>query len=601
MVDRLELEDQADKAFKEYLRTDYKCSIYKENRDDWRQAEIVVSTVQSFLFKNKYKRIFNPTDFDLVISDEAHRSIGGNSRAVFEYFIGYKLGLTATPKDYLKKIDAGELSEKDPRELERRMLLDTYTTFGCEDGKPTFQYSLLHGVKDGFLVNPCVVDARTEITTQLLSDEGYTVEITDDSGEETSTTFSQRDFEKKLFSENTNRIFCKTFLENAYRDPISGEIGKSILFCVSQNHAAKITQILNEFADKMFQGKYQSDFAMQVTSWIPDAQQLTINFTNNRLGGKGNFHDLYQTSKTRVCVTVGMMTTGYDCPDILNVCLMRPIFSPTDFIQIKGRGTRKFNFANKEVLKDKGLIENIPKENLQKSRFKLFDFFANCEFFEEKFNYDEVLKLPPKGTSTEGGGGGGYVVDEYDSTKHDPLKTFAVNEIGLEGMKIDRMYFEKFEDKVKEDEKIKELVQQKDFDAIEQYIISQIFDKPEEYYNISKLRNAIKIDRRLSLREIIEKIFGFIPYFKSKDELLDEEFEKFDSRYLPPEEYFTFARDFFKSYITDSEFRDIIENKKYALLNTNPNGDVFRKLPPELRFAIPEYIKDNVSLNKFVA
>ena len=72
-------------------------------------------------------------------------------------------------------------------------------------------------------------------------------------------------------------------------------------------------------------------------------------------------------------------------------------------------------------------------------------------------------------------------------------------------MKIDRMYFEKFEDKVKEDDKIKELVQQKDFDAIEQYIISQIFDKPEEYYNISKLRNAIKIDRRLSLREIIEK------------------------------------------------------------------------------------------------
>jgi len=481
------------------------------------------------------------------------------------------------------------------------MLLDTYTTFGCEDGKPTFQYSLLHGVKDGFLVNPCVVDARTEITTQLLSDEGYTVEITDDNGEETSTTFSQRDFEKKLFSENTNRIFCKTFLENAYRDPISGEIGKSIIFCVSQNHAAKITQILNEFADKMFPGKYQSDFAMQVTSWIPDAQQLTINFTNNRLGGKGNFHDLYQTSKTRVCVTVGMMTTGYDCPDILNVCLMRPIFSPTDFIQIKGRGTRKFNFANKEVLKDKGLIENIPAENLQKSRFKLFDFFANCEFFEEKFNYDEVLKLPPKGTSTEGGGGGGYVVDEYDSTKHDPLKTFTVNEIGLEGMKIDRMYFEKFEDKVKEDDKIKELIQQKDFDAIEQYIISQIFDKPEEYYNISKLRNAIKIDRRLSLREIIEKIFGFIPYFKSKDELLDEEFEKFDSRYLPPEEYFTFARDYFKSYITDSEFRDIIENKKYALLNTNPNGDVFRKLPPELRFAIPEYIKDNVSLNKFVA
>lgn len=602
LVDRLELEDQADKAFKEYLRNDYKSVIYKENRDDWRHAEIVVSTVQSFLFKNKYKRIFSPTDFDVVISDEAHRSIGGNSRAVFEYFIGYKLGLTATPKDYLKKIDKDTLSDKDPRELERRMLLDTYTTFGCEDGKPTFQYSLLHGVRDGFLVNPSVVDARTEITTQLLNDEGYTVQLTDEDGEDVSTTFSQRDFEKKLFSENTNRIFCKTFLENAFRDPVSGEIGKSILFCVSQNHAAKITQILNEFADKMFPNKYQSDFAMQVTSWIPDAQQLTINFTNNRLGGKGNFFDLYQTSKTRVCVTVGMMTTGYDCPDLLNVCLMRPIFSPTDFIQIKGRGTRKYNFRNKEVLKDQSLIENIAPELLQKSKFKLFDFFANCEFFEEKFDYDEVIKLPPKGSGSDGTGGGGYTTsDDYDSTNPDPLKSMKVSDIGVEGMKIDRMYFDKFEDKVKEDAIIQEMVQHKDFGAIEEYIVNQIFDKPNEYYNITKLRNAMKVDRRLSLREIIEKIFGFIPYFKSKDELLEDEFEKFDSRYLPSEEYFSFAKDYFKSYIIDTEFRDIIENKKFALLNTNPNGDVFRKLPPELRNTIPEYIKDNVSLNKFIA
>ena len=266
LVDRLELEDQADKAFREYLKTDYKCSIYKENRDDWRQAEIVVSTVQSFLFKNKYKRIFTATDFDLVISDEAHRSIGGNSRTVFEYFIGYKLGLTATPKDYLKKIDTTALSEKDPRELERRMLLDTYTTFGCEDGKPTYQYSLLHGVRDGYLVNPSVVDARTEITTQLLNDKGYKVQLTDEDGEETTATFSQKDFERKLFSENTNLIFCKTFFENAFVDPISWEVGKTIVFCVSQNHAAKITQILNDIASQKFPGKYQSDFAMQVTS-----------------------------------------------------------------------------------------------------------------------------------------------------------------------------------------------------------------------------------------------------------------------------------------------------------------------------------------------
>ena len=143
LVDRLELEDQALKAFKKVLANDCKSVIYKENRDDWRHAEIVVTTVQSLLFNNKYRQLFSPTDFDLVISDEAHRSIGGNARAVFDYFIGYKLGLTATPRDYLKKFSKDAPTTKDPREFERRLLLDTYRTFGCDDGQPTYRYSLL--------------------------------------------------------------------------------------------------------------------------------------------------------------------------------------------------------------------------------------------------------------------------------------------------------------------------------------------------------------------------------------------------------------------------------------------------------------------------
>ncbi len=601
LVDRLELEEQANKAFKAYLKNDYTSVIFKENRDNWRKAEIVVSTVQSFLFKNKYKRIFTPTDFDLVISDEAHRSIGGNSRAVFEYFIGYKLGLTATPKDYLKKVDKSALGENDPRELERRMLLDTYITFGCNDGRPTYQYSLLHGVRDGFLVNPTVADARTDITTQMLSDQGYVITTKDEDGNEEEAAYSVRDFERKFYSEKTNEIFFRTFLEHALRDPVSKEIGKTLVFCVSQNHAAKVANMLNLLADKMFPGKYESDFAVQVTSNVTDAQQFTINFTNNRLRGSGNFLDLYKTSKARVCVTVGMMTTGYDCQDILNICLMRPIFSPSDFVQIKGRGTRKWNFADKEVLRDKSLIETFTKEDLDKKRFKLFDFFANCEYFEEKFNYDEVLKLPSIKDKPEGKEPRPYVNDEFESNKHDPLASLVVADVGMEGMKIDRMYFEKFEEDVKNNETVQQLMQQQNMDAVEQYIANEIFNKPNEHYNLDKLGNAMKVDRPLSIREIVEKIFGFIPYFKNKEELLEDEFEQFDSRYLPEEEYFNHAKNYFKSYITDPEFRDIIENRKYALLNTNPNGEVFRKLPAELRTLIPQYIKDNVALNKFTA
>ena len=118
------------------LSADYDTVIYKQNRDDWRRAEIVVTAVQSLLFNNKYQQLFSPTDFDLVISDEAHRSIGGNARAVFDFFVGYKLGLTATPRDYLKGFGKGSAPRaiRDPREVERRLLLDTYRTFGCESG-----------------------------------------------------------------------------------------------------------------------------------------------------------------------------------------------------------------------------------------------------------------------------------------------------------------------------------------------------------------------------------------------------------------------------------------------------------------------------------
>ena len=331
LVDRLELEEQARKMFAAILSADYTTVIYKERRDEWRSAEIVVSTVQSLLFNNKYQTLFSPTDFDLVISDEAHRSISGNARAVFDYFVGYKLGLTATPRDYLRGFDKTGPNVRDPRETERRLLLDTYRTFGCESGELTFRYSLLDGVKDGYLINPTVVDARTEVTTQLLADQGFVVSFTDDTGDEHEETFKQREFEKRFFSDATNQVFCKTFLENALRDPISGEIGKSIVFAVSQNHAARLTQTLNEMADAMFPGKYRSDFAAQVTSQVPDAQQFTINFANNNLMGSGNLLSSYRTSKARVCVTVGMMTTGYDCTDILNWGLFRPIFSPTDF------------------------------------------------------------------------------------------------------------------------------------------------------------------------------------------------------------------------------------------------------------------------------
>ena len=602
LVDRLELEDQAKKSFIAVLSNDCKTVVYKENRDDWRRAEIVVTTVQSLLFNNKYRQLFSPTDFDLVISDEAHRSIGGNARAVFDYFIGYKLGLTATPRDYLKKVTTTSKAVKDPREVERRMLLDTYRTFGCENAQPTFRYSLLDGVKEGFLITPTVVDARTGITTELLSEKGFIVTITDSEGEDKEEAFKLREFEKRFYSDATNMLLCKTFLEHSLRDPVSGEIGKSIAFAVSQHHAARLTQMLNQIADKMFPGKYQSDFAVQVTSQIPDAQQFTINFTNNNLLGSCNFIDTYKTSKARVCVTVGMMTTGYDCPDILNIGLFRPIFSPTDFIQIKGRGTRKHNFL--EQLFDDNLKESI--RNPQKSAYMLFDFFANCEYFEEKFKYDKEIKLPkPISKGSDGPDTGTEVtLHSYEHLGEDILKSVKEETIGLEGMKIDRMFFERFEDVIRENDFIAASVEAGQWDRVIDYVNHEVFDKPNEFYTLDKLRKAAAIDRRLTLREILEKIFGLIPRFKSKNELLEEEFNKFVADYKPEEaEAIPAMKHYFKAYITNDRVREIINTKHFTELATNPVFSTrdLKAVPDKYRFIIPEYIKDYVSLNLFAA
>jgi type I restriction enzyme, R subunit len=591
LVDRIELEDQAEKAFNHYLKNDYQTAVFKRARKNWNNAEIVISTVQSLT--DKYQHIFSPTDFDLIISDESHRSIGGNARAVFEYFSGFKLGLTATPKNYIKNIQ--NIDERDPREIERRLLLDTYETFGCSTGDPTFRYSLIDGVKEGFLIKPRVLDARTEITTQLLSDEGYSIKVRNkETGELEDAIYSHRDFERKFYSNKTNRVFCETFIKHAERDSISGEIGKTIIFCVSQKHATRITQMLNKLAYQEFPNKYNSDFAVQVTSIIPSAQQFTINFANNNLNGETKWLDTYKSSKTRVCVTVGMMTTGYDCQDIQNLCLMRPIFSPTDFVQIKGRGTRTYTFKYQERTTF-GEMETV---RVNKETFNIFDFFANFEYFEEKFNYDEELKLPLKT------GKKGIIVDPpppgFDSTLIDPLKLLQTKKPKGQFWKVDAKMFGKFQEEVTAIQIVEQMVREGNMKAAEDYVREHVFDKPEEFFTLEKLQKSVKIDRKLTLKELIEKAFNLIPYFKSKAELLDEECDKFISIYKPDDVQVMYIRNFLRTYIIDKDVREIIESKKYSQLATNPIKEDFKALEPEWRERIPLYVHDYVKLQTYV-
>ncbi|HRY82712.1 MAG TPA: DEAD/DEAH box helicase family protein [Candidatus Moranbacteria bacterium] len=606
LVDRLELEDQAQKAFVQYLGKDFRSVIYKESKDSWQNASVVVSTTQTFMAGDRYKKEFSPTDFEMVISDEAHRSIGGNSRAVFEYFVGYKLGLTATPKDYLKGFD-GEGADTQ-REYERRLLLNTYTTFGCDSGEPTFRYDLVSGVNDGFLINPIIVDARTDITTELLSEKGYAVHTTTEEGENVDEIFNERHYERKFFNEETNIAMCKAFIENSLFDPVAKQngvelFGKSIVFCVSQKHAARITNILNRFAFEKWPEQYgESDFAMQVTSQVSNAQQMTINFSNNMLGGKVKNPAGYDSGKTRVAVTVGMMTTGYDCQDILNIALMRPVFSPSDFVQIKGRGTRKYLFEYKDY-------ENNETIAIAKDRFKFFDFFATCEYFENEFPYDEKVKLPqikkvPMPETTDGiKSTQGEFVDEngkkifkglIDIATPDEVASISETPVGTEGMRIDREGFRRaVEEDVLGNETLKNMWENGDTEEAEDFAKKQIFDKPKYFLNLDKIRKLFDIDRRISVKEFLQVAFGDKDKFEMKDELLESEWEKFMEINPVDQEHYAPVKMFFKAYATDEKVREIITSRQTGRFNTESSFhfDEYQKLNG-YKATVPQYVHD---------
>jgi type I restriction enzyme R subunit len=602
LVDRLELETQAKREINDILQNDFETVIWKENKDDWKRANIIISTVQSFTKHNKYKRLFKTNSFDLVISDEAHRSLGQTSRNVFEYFIGFKIGLTATPRDFLKSVDTDNMSMTNPKELERRLMLDTYSIFGCEDGEPTFRYTLADGVKDGYLINPTVVNVETGLSADMMSKEGLVFKGVDVEGNDVEEqSFFKKDYEKKFKSNETNISFCTAFIKNALRDPFTNEIGKTLIFCVSQKHAEKITIILNELAEKYFPKKYQSNFAMQVTSNItsPDPQQMTVQFTdkNNNLGGNSPENEYYKTSKARVCVTVGMMTTGYDCKDLLNICLFRPVFSPTEFIQMKGRGTRLFDF--KECWKDK---TQIPKTiNSIKSSFKLFDYFKNYKYFEEEFNYDEVLKLPSVGDGTGDGGKIKTKVDEIFNLHIDPVQRTEEINIPQVGMRIDRDLYKSFKDDIRKDKQsyqtLYEMVEKQNFDEAEKYLKEKYFNKS---YSLDKLRESLGLDVNISVKELLLYLFGFTTKIKNKNEILEEEFDKLDNKFKPDENSFYATKQVFEAYLTDKDFRRIIDEKKFAELNVHPSGKYFKTLPDNLRDKIPVYIKENINLERFI-
>ncbi len=474
IVDRIELAKQTMEDFAVVL-PEFKPVIFKSARrtGELLGASVVIATIQSLMVDRRYREEFTPFYFDLVINDEAHRSIYGDAREVVQFFQATRVGLTATPKAYLKNINIEQLQSENPKGLEARQLRDTYNYFGCEPGLPTYRYDIIDAVKDPegpFLCLPKIFDLRSDITTQALAEGGWAVVVN-----EQDESFKIQDLERKVFTPARNRVMCEAFLKEAQKDP-TGTIGKSIVFAVNQKHATNLTKIFNDI---------QPELAVTITSRIPDASSIAKDFRDGK-------------RRERIAVSVDMLSTGYNCRDTLNIGLMRPIFSPTEYIQIKGRGTRLYTFK-------------IGNTEYEKKNYFLLDFCAVAEYFEEKYDYTVPLKVPRErkeaAPRTSGGGETAPTdvgpngttpkgpqppreIPVWEGT--DTLTSREVIEVGPEGEKVDVMTFRgSFERDVKDfaerDPEMKTAVADEDDDAVETIMNERFYHKPDMYYSPDKL------------------------------------------------------------------------------------------------------------------
>ena len=191
----------------------------------------------------------------------------------------------------------------------------------------------------------------------------------------------------------------------------------------------------------------------------------------------------------------------------------------------------------------------------------------------------------------------------YEYQGGDDLASIKEETIGFAGMRIDRDFFRGFEDAVQDDPEIVAAVEAGQWDQVVDYVNRELLETEETPYSLERLSQAAEVDRRLTLREILEKIFGLIPRFKSKDELLEAEFAKFVEQYQPPANVVPFIKTFFKAYATSPGTRDIVDKRQFGALATNAafSTDDFRAVPPDYRALVPQYIQDHLSLETFVS
>lgn len=358
LADREALVTQAFRAFKSHLPQANIIDLTKSKTSQAITANIVVSTYPTMFNRlndmGDKERMFGVGHFDLIIVDEAHRSIYQKYQTLFDYFDGLLVGLTATPRNEVHR--------------------DTYRIFELESGVPTFAYELDDAIKDGYLVPPQGINVpfkflRTGVKYTELSpeeQEEYEAKFYDEEKDTLPNKIDLTALNRWLFNENSIDQALEILMEFGLKVEGGDKLGKTIIFARNHEHAEFIVQRFN----KNYR-HYKGHFARVIDSHDPYAQSTFDDFSESQ-------------KQPTIAVSVDMLDTGVDVPEILNLVFFKPVFSTVKFNQMIGRGTR--------------LCPDLFGIGDDKREFLIFDLCGNFEYFEQQVTEKE--QKPRKSLTT---------------------------------------------------------------------------------------------------------------------------------------------------------------------------------------------------------
>lgn len=339
LCDRRELRKQAANAFKEYLPSEPRTFVNADTYKD-RDSRVYLATYPAMM---KCFETFDVGFFDLIIADESHRSIYNRYRDLFLYFDAMKVGLTATPVDFISR--------------------NTYQIFGCEDRKPTAFFSY----EDAINHNPSyLTHFRVETHTTPFMELGIKYsqmpeeqrrQLEEQEVEPDKIEYEPHQVNKAVFNKDTNRHLLRNLMENGIKIKDGTVLGKTIIFARNHSHAVLLQNLFDELYPQ-----YGGKFCRVIDNYDPRAEELIDEFKDPE-------------NPLTIAISVDMLDTGIDVPEVVNLVFAKPVFSYVKFWQMVGRGTR--------------LRKDLFGPGKDKAYFLIFDHWKNFEFFDVHYQPTE--------------------------------------------------------------------------------------------------------------------------------------------------------------------------------------------------------------------